>query len=416
MASHSLLQGPGADTYWNSGQLVDLNGDTKPDLVYGTASGPLNYYRNTGSYSSPVWTVNTSLFGGVLDVGGASSPFFIDFDFDGDLDLVSGSQLGDIKYFKNTGSTSAPAWKEQSSYFSSIDHSIYASITLGDVNGDSLPDAVVGDLSGQLFYHQNTGSGFEQIASVLSGIDLGYTSVPRFIDLDKDSDLDLVAGNEDGNLFYFENTGTADSAAWIEKPGFFGNIDVGMNCVPYFGDLDLDGDLDLITGDLFHEVQFFRFEDGNWQEDASVVSGITAGQNAAPALADLDGDGDLDLTIGNYDGTFNYYENKNATFIATEENVKIPEIIILDGAYPNPFNNSTRISGRVATKGDLTLFIYNNLGQLVLELEKVLNSAGNFEFDITMPVTVSTGLYHYRIKLDSNSQSGIKTGKLVYLK
>ena len=39
------------------------------------------------------------------------------------------------------------------------------------------------------------------------------------------------------------------------------------------------------------------------------MSGITAGQNAAPALCDMDGDGDPDLAIGNYEGTFNYYEN-----------------------------------------------------------------------------------------------------------
>ena len=44
-----------------------------------------------------------------VDVGGASTPFLFDFDDDGDLDLVSGSQMGDIKYYQNVGSASAPA-------------------------------------------------------------------------------------------------------------------------------------------------------------------------------------------------------------------------------------------------------------------------------------------------------------------
>jgi hypothetical protein len=308
-SANSVFAGLAQTTYWNSPCLVDLSGDGKKDLIYGTASGPLNYYVNTGSLSSPVWTANTSLFGGVLDVGGASSPFLFDFDDDGDLDLVSGSQLGDIKYYENVGLASAPAWEPDHDRFAAIDHSIYSSITLGDADGDSLPDAVAGDTNGQLFFHINTGTSFTYDSSVFTGVDLGYSSVPRLVDMDTDGDLDIVAGNEDGNLFYFQNKGTSDSAAWVEVPGFFGGIDVGSHCVPTVGDIDDDGDMDIITGDLFHEIQFFENVGGTWVEDPSVVAGITAGQNAAPAFGDLDDDGDLDLAIGNYDGTFNYYQN-----------------------------------------------------------------------------------------------------------
>ena len=307
--ANAVFAGLATATYWNSPCLADLSGDNKKDLIYGTAAGPLNYYINTGSLSSPVWTVNTNLFGGVLDVGAASSPFLFDFDGDGDLDLVSGSQLGDIKYYKNVGLPSAPAWETHHERFAAIDHSIYSAITLGDTDGDSLADAVVGDTGGQLFYHRNTGAGFTYDSSVFSGIDLGYTSVPRLADMDGDGDLDIVAGNEDGHLFYFENKGTTISPAWVEVPGTFGGIDVGSYCAPAVGDLDDDGDMDIITGDLFDEIQFFENVGGAWVENDSVVAGITAGQNAAPAFGDLDGDGDLDLAIGNYGGTFNYYRN-----------------------------------------------------------------------------------------------------------
>jgi hypothetical protein len=307
--AHLVFTGLAQSTYWNSPCLIDLSGDGAKDLVYGTAAGPLNYYVNTGTPSVPIWVVETSLFGGVLDVGGASSPFLFDFDGDGDLDLVSGSQLGDIKYYENTGSASAPAWEPDHGRFSAIDHSIYSAISLGDADGDALPDAVVGDTNGQLFFHKNTGLTFIYDSSVFSGVDLGYSSVPRLIDMDLDGDLDLVAGNEAGNLFYFLNSGTSVAPDWNEVAGFFGGIDVGSHCSPTVGDLDHDGDMDLITGDLFHEIQFFENVDGSWIEDPTVVSGIVAGQNAAPSLGDLDGDGDLDLAIGNYDGTFNYYEN-----------------------------------------------------------------------------------------------------------
>ena len=307
--AHSVFAGLALTTYWNSPCLADLSGDGKKDLIYGTSAGPLKYYINTGSLTSPVWTANTNLFGGVLDVGGASSPFLFDFDGDGDPDLVSGSQLGDIKYYENIGLASAPAWEAHHERFAAIDHSIYSAITLGDTDGDSLPDAVVGDTGGQLFYHRNTGTSFTYDSSVFTGVDLGYSSVPRLTDMDDDGDLDIVAGNEDGHLFYFENKGTPASPVWVEVPGTFDGIDVGSHCAPAVGDLDGDGDMDIITGDLFHEIQFFENIGGAWVENDSVVTGITAGQNAAPAFGDLDDDGDLDLAIGNYSGTFNYYRN-----------------------------------------------------------------------------------------------------------
>ena len=298
---------------------------------------------NTGNPTVPVWTADTSLFGGVLDVGGASSPFFFDFDYDGDLDLASGSQLGDIKYFENVGTSFAPAWQANHTLFESIDHSIYSAIALGDVDADSLPDAIAGDLSGNLFFHHNTGTGFDYDGSVFQGVNLGGWSVPRLVDMDGDSDLDIVVGNEDGGLFYFENAGDVASPDWTEVSGFFSGIDVGSNCVPTLGDYDHDDDMDLMTGNLFHEVQFFANSDGIWIEDVTVVNGITAGQNAAPALADLDGDGDLDLTIGNYSGTFNYFENINPTTYVSDQEVPVRGSYIA-AVYPNPFNPQTTIT------------------------------------------------------------------------
>ncbi|MGC9362897.1 MAG: FG-GAP repeat domain-containing protein, partial [Candidatus Syntrophosphaera sp.] len=247
--------GLGMDSYWNSGDLADLDGDGLYDLVYGTASGPLQYYVNTGTQAEPAWQQNTSLFGGVLDAGGASSPVFYDFDDDGDLDMISGSQMGDIKYYENTGNQFSPAWNEDSGYFSSIDHSIYSAVAIGDVDGDGLPDAIVGDLNGGFYFHHNTGLGFSEETGVLPDISLGGWSVPRLVDMDFDGDLDLVTGNEAGNLRYYENQGTPAVPDWVEITGYFGTIDVGSNCVPTLADLDGDGDYDLVAGNLFGDVQ-----------------------------------------------------------------------------------------------------------------------------------------------------------------
>jgi hypothetical protein len=415
-SDHSLFAGLAATTYWNSPCLVDLTGDGLKDLIYGTADGPLNYYINTGSPDIPVWTADQALFGGVLDAGGASSPFLFDLDGDGDLDLVSGSQLGGIEYFRNIGSPLAPAWEPDHTPFSSIDHSIYSSITLGDTDGDSLADAVVGDLSGQLFFHRNTGSGFVYDAGVLEDIDLGDTSVPRLVDMDGDGDLDLVAGNEDGLLFYFHNSGTPDSADWQETPGFFDGIDVGSHCSPTLADFDSDGDIDLFTGDLFHEVQYFENVDGDWEEDPSQTAGIWAGQNAAPALGDLDGDGDLDLAVGNYDGTFNYFENTRSTFAPPAGDDGRPRGFWIGPARPNPFNGSTILGGTAPGDGRLEVRIFNILGQQVHRRTIDLTGAGAFSVRVDFPDHLAAGIYPYAVIYHGRPGLFRHHGKLVYLK
>lgn len=403
------FSGIGYDTYFNSPGVADINGDGKLDLIYGSGSGPLNYFENIGTPQKPTWKRNTTLFGGVIDVNGASNPFFYDYDEDGDYDLFSGSNLGNIKYYENTGNAYSPAWKENSTPFASLKHSIYSAVTLGDVNQDSLPDAIVGDLNGNLYLHLNTGKGFVLQNESFSSISLGGRSVPRLVDMDYDGDLDLVVGNEEGNLFYFENQGSAMSPNWVEIFNYFHAINVSMDCSPTVADFTGDGNMDVLTGNLWHELNFFtRNENNVWIEDTTSFAEIEGDQNVAPALVDLDNDGDLDLVLGCYEGTFSYYENQSVVTGVSEKKMILPQEYTVRN-FPNPFNASTTIEFTLPVSTPVRLTIFDISGREIrfwkfLTLQQGIHTI-TWDGMNQNGEAVSSGVYLYLIQTPSHGKS-----------
>jgi hypothetical protein len=101
-----------------------------------------------------------------------------------------------------------------------------------------------------------------------------------------------------------------------------------------------------------------------------------------------------------------------------EENAFIiPTSIKLYGNYPNPFNPTTKIKYSVPESGNVTISIYNVIGE---ELKKFTfhNSAGSNEFEFNASYLAS-GIYFYRVTLDKSSSGKryqSQTSKMVLLK
>ena len=94
---------------------VDIDNDDDYDVFVGQEFGLIYYFENTGTSSSPTFTQRTGSnnpFNGI-DFGRDSNPFFVDVDNDGDKDCFIGEVYGSIEYYKNTGTSSSPSFAEQ---------------------------------------------------------------------------------------------------------------------------------------------------------------------------------------------------------------------------------------------------------------------------------------------------------------
>lgn len=253
---------------------------------------------------------------GVLQCNSQSAPFPIDWDQDGDLDLLTGSTT-EICFFQNQGDDTFFRYPGD-----------FGDIGAGfphvlDWNGDGYYDIMSGSGS-QIDYYENTGNEdvwlggneFTETADFLTFT--GFSGKPAIIDWDEDGDLDFVVGELDGTLNFFENTDVDHVGPWVS--GDFAapvenwmSIDVGGYVSPTFGDLNEDGDEDLFLGQSIDEFDFYA-NDGAFSFETAVenYAGLENGDGGiinAPRLIDWNNDGHLDIINGRGDGHIELYLN-----------------------------------------------------------------------------------------------------------
>jgi uncharacterized protein (DUF2141 family) len=263
-----------------------------------------------------------------------SAPAFCDFDKDGVFDLLLGnSPTSRVAYFRNNGTAATAAFREDTSFLSSIYANGYVGTNADypaavDLDGDGRDELIIGGFNGILYY-KNVADGshpiWQQDTSLFRSINtmIGTDAKPAFADLDSDGDLDLLVGIGEslfggptaGITLGFRNTGTPTQPQFTPDNLLAAGIpDVGLNAYPAFADIDKNGKVELIMGRDTQTLLYFRNNGTQsnpvWTQTPGLVSSVeskTYWKN--PTFCDIDGDLDLDMIYGTSDGTLYCYKN-----------------------------------------------------------------------------------------------------------
>ena len=276
---------------------ADLDADGDLDLISATETGELRWHENdgTGTFSAGVLIDTEQHFNSVVAV---------DIDGDTDIDIVAtnddplNADNGIFVYTNGHFGTGTVSFGELSFEGSGVtDYQGAHQVAVGDLDKNGLSDIVVtfydsiGDSHLVVYEQETVGNWFE--STVHSFTQGGYGV--SLADIDGDTYLDIVTAEFNGpnQVLWFRNDQAAD-------PTFTSNV-VGTSFAVYSldtEDLDGDGDQDIVIGSWGdNEIAWFANNgDGTSFDKQSIFTDGTSTFYDV-TIADVNGDTELDVLV-----------------------------------------------------------------------------------------------------------------------